>query len=151
MQQFNQLKSWRRSSQFRPPVQDPVLTAEDERFMQNIMAENGSNGSNPAVSPPGEAPGSRSPVSPLGPGAPNLQSPVSPVEEFGRELGEEGRKARELAQKQSSGASQSSKPENSTPIEKEKKKRWTWLRRRSTQKVGLVQIAWSSIKGENTG
>ncbi|KAH8424149.1 uncharacterized protein LDX57_001903 [Aspergillus melleus] len=131
MQQFNQLKNWRRSSVFRPPAQDPVLTAEDERFLQNIVTETGGD---PVVSPPAEESGSRSPVSPLGTDAPTLQSPVSPVEEFGRELGEEGRKARELAQKQQSGGSQTSKTETATPIEKEKKKRWTWLRRKSTQK-----------------
>lgn len=138
MQQFNQLKSWRRSSQFRPPVHDPVLNPEDERFMQNIMSENGND---PVVSPSGDAPGSRSPVSPLGPDASTLQSPVSPVEEFGRELGEEGRKARELAQKQPSNASQNSRTETSPPVEKEKKKRFTWLRRMSTQRVGLFQLA----------
>ncbi|KAI9043651.1 uncharacterized protein KD926_003001 [Aspergillus affinis] len=116
---------------FRPPVQDPVLTAEDERFLQNIVTETGDNR---VVSPSAQESDSRSPVSPLGTDAPTLQSPVSPVEEFGRELGEEGRKARGLAQKQPSGTSETSKAETSTPIEKEKKKRWTWLRRMNTQK-----------------
>ncbi|KAF9893127.1 hypothetical protein FE257_012538 [Aspergillus nanangensis] len=125
MQQFNQLKSWTRSSQ--PKSQDPVLTAEDEAFLRNIMSE-------PAEQPPAtSAEGPISPVSPLASGAPTILSPVSPVEEFGRELGEEERKARE---REEQAPVPPAKPESSgkAPPQAEKKwKPWEWLRRKSTQ------------------
>ncbi|PWY92064.1 hypothetical protein BO70DRAFT_357215 [Aspergillus heteromorphus CBS 117.55] len=123
MQQFTQLKHWRRPSQRQS--HDPVLTAEDEAFLQEIMADPANQES--AVSPT-EADHQLSPVSPM-PMEPldTVQSPVSPVEEFGRELGEEERKARERTERPQS-VSQGSKAEAPS----QKKRSWSWFRRKST-------------------
>ncbi|PYH42359.1 uncharacterized protein BP01DRAFT_134587 [Aspergillus saccharolyticus JOP 1030-1] len=140
MQQF---KTWRRAS-FRqqqqqpqqPQPHDPVLTAEDENFLREIMEDSAGDqstsrsvGSDPQLSP----------VSPLETGVqpPPSQSPVSPVEEYGRELGEEERKARESTTDRkkstaSAAAPETPKPEVSTSPPPAKKGPWNWLRRRST-------------------
>ncbi|KAE8389823.1 hypothetical protein BDV23DRAFT_156563 [Aspergillus alliaceus] len=127
MQQF---KHWRRPSQRKS--QDPVLTAEDEAFLRNIMTEPTNKAPNSYA---GADDDSHSPVSPLAADAPNtLQSPVSPLEEF-RELGEEARKAREKEERSSDVAPQrqGSKGTSSFQAEKKKKSSWTsWIRRKST-------------------
>lgn len=116
MQEYANTESQRPSS--RPKSQDPVLTPEDEAFLRNIMAEQ------PAQTP---TDGPLSPVSPLEPGSTELHSPVSPVEEFGRELGEQERKAhepKEQTQDQPAKAESSSQPEK-------KWRPWNWIRKKS--------------------
>ncbi|KAE8356519.1 hypothetical protein BDV28DRAFT_126779 [Aspergillus coremiiformis] len=133
MQHINQVKYWRRLSLRKS--RDPVLTPDDEDFLQNIMADPTNEVPNSSA---GAVDGSRSPVSPISADAPNtLQSPVSPMEEF-RELGEEARKARE-EEEQGPGAApqtQSSKDRRSSQAENKKKLWSSWLRRRSTYEKG---------------
>ncbi|KAL3466261.1 hypothetical protein BJX64DRAFT_25206 [Aspergillus heterothallicus] len=81
------------TSQTRRKSHDPVLTAEDEAFLQNVTSESEVEavGSGPGAgaglgSGSGLNAGEQSAAS----AAP--QGPVSPVEEFGRELGEQERK-----------------------------------------------------------
>ncbi|KAE8418800.1 hypothetical protein BDV36DRAFT_308366 [Aspergillus pseudocaelatus] len=131
---MQQIKHWRRPSQ--PKPHDPVLTSEDEAFLQNIVSEPTPTSEAPHPST-GAADDSRSPVSPIATDAPDtLLSPVSPLEEF-RELGEEARKAREK-EEQRSGPDpqrQSSKDGSSSQTEEKKKKTWSsWLRRKTTVK-----------------
>ncbi|RAH72837.1 uncharacterized protein BO66DRAFT_389414 [Aspergillus aculeatinus CBS 121060] len=145
MQQF---KTWRRASMRQqqpppPPSHDPVLTAEDEAFLRGIMTD-------PASTSQESAPQATelnrpiSPVSPVGTEVqepPSAQSPVSPVEEYGRELGEEERKAREATAAAAStdrngstagvnAPEAAAKVESSSPPQR--KGPWGWLRRRST-------------------
>ncbi|KAL4878612.1 hypothetical protein BJY04DRAFT_107895 [Aspergillus karnatakaensis] len=86
MQQLNNL--WRSATTKQPPSstqskrksQDPVLTAEDEAFLQAVASET------PLPEDSAQT-GENQPTSSSQPGA-----PISPVEEFGRELGEQERK-----------------------------------------------------------
>lgn len=117
MQEYANTESQRPSS--RPKSQDPVLTPEDEAFLRNIMAEQ------PAQTPDD---GPLSPVSPLEPGSTELQSPVSPVEEFGRELGEQERKAHEAKEQTQD---QPAKVESSSQPAK-KWRPWDWIRKKSS-------------------
>ena len=87
--------------------------------MRDIMAEQ-------STQTPADGP--LSPVSPLEPGSTNLQSPVSPVEEFGRELGEHERKAREAKEQTQT---QAAKAESSSQPEK-KWRPWDWIRKKSS-------------------
>ncbi|KAL4897285.1 hypothetical protein BDV59DRAFT_87302 [Aspergillus ambiguus] len=120
MQKSAESESQRPSS--RRKSQDPVLTPEDEAFLRNIMTEQPAN---PSADNP------LSPVSPAEPGPVNLQSPVSPVEEFGRELGEQERKARaSKEQARAQPQSQPSNPEGSSQPEK-KWRPWDWIRKKS--------------------
>lgn len=132
-----------RQQQQPPPSHDPVLTAEDEAFLRGIMTD-------PASSSQESAPQATelnrqiSPVSPVGTEVqepPSAQSPVSPVEEYGRELGEEERKAREATAAAAStdrngstagvnAPEAAAKVESSSPPQR--KGPWGWLRRRST-------------------
>ncbi|PWY80355.1 hypothetical protein BO94DRAFT_470942 [Aspergillus sclerotioniger CBS 115572] len=120
---MQQWKNWRRPSLRQS--HDPVLTAEDEAFLQEIMSDPANQG---PVSPSTEVDNHLSPVSPVPTETlETSQSPVSPAEEFGRELGEEERKAREKTER-SQSVSQDSKAEASS----QKRGPWSWIRRKST-------------------
>ncbi|RAK98265.1 uncharacterized protein BO80DRAFT_427563 [Aspergillus ibericus CBS 121593] len=120
---MQQWKNWRRPSLRQS--HDPVLTAEDEAFLQEIMSDPANQG---PVSPATEVDNHLSPVSPVPTETlETTQSPVSPAEEFGRELGEEERKARDKTER-SQSVSQGSKAEGSS----QKKGPWSWIRRKST-------------------
>ncbi|BCR93720.1 uncharacterized protein AKAW2_10766S [Aspergillus luchuensis] len=123
MQQFTQWKNWRRPSQRQP--HEPVLTTEDEAFLREITSDPAKQG---PISPTIENDTPLSPVSPVPTDTFDAtQSPVSPAEEFGKELGEEERKTREKTER-SQSVSQGSKAESST----QKKRPWSWIRRKST-------------------
>ncbi|PYH74517.1 uncharacterized protein BO88DRAFT_400189 [Aspergillus vadensis CBS 113365] len=123
MQQFTQWKNWRRPSQRQP--HEPVLTTEDEAFLREITSDPAKQG---PISPTIENDTPLSPVSPVPTDTfDTTQSPVSPAEEFGKELGEEERKTREKTER-SHSVSQGSKAESST----QKKRPWSWIRRKST-------------------
>ncbi|PWY66563.1 hypothetical protein BO83DRAFT_319793 [Aspergillus eucalypticola CBS 122712] len=123
MQQFTQWKNWRRPSQRQP--HEPVLTTEDEAFLREITSNPAKQG---PISPTVENDTPLSPVSPVPTDTfDTTQSPVSPAEEFGKELGEEERKIREKTER-SQSVSQGSKAESST----QKKRPWSWIRRKST-------------------
>ncbi|PYH87650.1 hypothetical protein BO71DRAFT_404493 [Aspergillus ellipticus CBS 707.79] len=125
MPQLNQLRHWRRPSQRQS--HDPVLTAEDEAFLQEIMNDP-ANQELPAS--PTDVERQLSPVSPVPmDGLETVQSPVSPVEDFGRELGEAERKASREKAESPQRASPGAKAERSAS---QKKRSWSWFRRKST-------------------
>jgi hypothetical protein len=79
---INQIKNRRRSSQI-VKAPNPVLTAEDEAFLQQVTAE--PEASRGVVD--GETP---QPLA-VDEEAANIPLPVSPADEFGKQLGEEAR------------------------------------------------------------
>ncbi|GIK01732.1 hypothetical protein Aspvir_005770 [Aspergillus viridinutans] len=124
MQRFSYLQNWRRPSQADKP-HDPVLTAEDEQFLQSVTAQpteaevtlslNGDENVRPPVNVPSTE-------------AYNIPLPLSPVEEF-KELGEEERRASNAGVVRTD--SKLSHVESTSPSDK-KKGPWYWLRRRGT-------------------
>ncbi|GFF41421.1 hypothetical protein IFM61606_07826 [Aspergillus udagawae] len=124
MQRFSYLQNWRRPSQADKP-HDPVLTAEDEQFLQSVTAQpteaeatlslNGDENVHP-------------PVNPSSTEAYNVPLPLSPVEEF-KELGEEERRVSNAGVVRTD--SKLSQVESTSPSDK-KKGPWYWLRRRGT-------------------
>ncbi|CAI7610503.1 unnamed protein product [Penicillium pancosmium] len=115
------LKNRRRSSQIMQ-TPNPVLTSEDEAFLQQVTSQQentpGSAGPSGANATDFAA---ESPVHPgLKESAQDVPLPASPAEEFGKELGEEARENPEIAETKS----ESPKPQDSKTSDK-KKKRWT--------------------------
>jgi hypothetical protein len=88
MQRFSYLQNWRRPSQADKP-HDPVLTTEDEQFLQSVTAQ--PTEAEAALSLNGDE-NVRPPVDASNAEAYNIPLPISPVEEF-KELGEEERRA----------------------------------------------------------
>lgn len=139
MQYFNQIKNRRRSSQIvKPP--NPVLTDEDEAFLQRVTSEPEQGPISPsqgdAQASKSAEEGSQQPA--LNEGAQNIPLPASP-EEFGKELGEEERKAREKAEL-TEAKSELANPDQDKAAEK-KKKRWSvmfWKKNADTGKVRNV-------------
>ena len=136
MQYFNQVKNRRRSSQISSPPK-PVLTDEDEAFLQKVTsdpehalkpaAQNETQGSE------GLPEDSQAPA--IDEGALDVPLPTSPVEEFGKELGEEERKTREQPGDTRSESEPAKAQDDSVP---EKKKRWSgmfWKKSSDTKKV----------------
>jgi hypothetical protein len=131
MQRFSYLQNWRRPSQADKP-HDPVLTAEDEQFLQSVTAQpteaeatlslNGDENVHP-------------PVNPSSTEAYNIPLPLSPVEEF-KELGEEERRVSNAGVVRTD--SKLSQVESTPPSDK-KKGPWYWLRRRGTSWKKKVQ------------
>jgi len=135
MQYFNQIKNRRRSSQISSPPK-PVLTDEDEAFLQKVTsdpehalkpaAQNETQGSE------GLPEDSQAPA--IDEGALDVPLPTSPVEEFGKELGEEERKTREQPGDTRSESEPAKAQDDSVP---EKKKRWSgmfWKKSSDTKK-----------------
>lgn len=130
MQYFSQFKHRWRSSQIMTPP-NPVLTAEDEAFLERVTSQPDSAKPAPgtARSQATESPAEDSHQRVLNGGSQDIPLPASRADEL-KELGEEERKAREKhttepAQLQSSGAPH-------------KKKRWSamfWRRNSHTKKV----------------
>jgi hypothetical protein len=128
----------------------PVLTAEDEAFLQQVTSDPehrpDSAAHNETQALEGSAESSQKPV--VDDGALDIPLPSSPVEEFGKELGEEERKAREQPGENRS-KSEPAKPED-TPAP-EKKKRWStmfWKKGADAKKVcsSLIKDILSSYK-----
>ncbi|KAJ5692877.1 hypothetical protein N7462_002300 [Penicillium macrosclerotiorum] len=125
MQYFNQIKNRRRSSQILKPP-NPVLTAEDEAFLQQVTSQ-------PEQRPPSDsqaslqnqgalAGSSQRPI--LEDGPQNVPLPASPAEEFGKKLGEEERKTRDQAENVRT-QSEPTQPQDAPGPEK--KKRWSGM------------------------
>ncbi|KMK60051.1 hypothetical protein Y699_01252 [Aspergillus fumigatus Z5] len=124
MQRFSYLQNLRRPSQADKP-HDPVLTTEDEQFLQSVTAQppeaeatlslNGDENVRPSVDASSTE-------------AFNIPLPTSPVEEF-KQLGEEERKASNAGVVRTD--SKLSHVESTSPSDK-KKGLWSWLRRRGT-------------------
>jgi hypothetical protein len=136
MQYFNQIKNRRRSSLIPSPPK-PVLTAEDEAFLQRVTSDPehrpDSAVQNETQKLGGLPDSSQKPV--VDDGALDVPLPSSPVEEFGKELGEEERKAREQPEDNRT-KSEPVKPEDTAVPEK--KKRWSsmfWKKAADAKKV----------------
>ncbi|EAW21260.1 uncharacterized protein NFIA_064240 [Aspergillus fischeri NRRL 181] len=124
MQRFSSLQNWRRPSQADKP-HDPVLTTEDEQFLQSVTAQ--PTEAEATLSLNGDE-NVRPPVDASSTEAYNIPLPISPVEEF-KELGEEERKASNAGVVRTD--SKLSHVESTSPSDK-KKGIWSWLRRRGT-------------------
>ncbi|KAJ5390408.1 uncharacterized protein N7496_001476 [Penicillium cataractarum] len=135
MQYFNQIKNRRRSSHIVNPPK-PVLTPEDEAFLQQLTSDPEHrpdlSAQNDAQTLEGLAESSQKPI--VDEGALDVPLPSSPVEEFGKELGEEERKAREQPE-DARTKSEPAKPQDA--FVPEKKKRWStmfWKKPADTKK-----------------
>ncbi|KAJ5625744.1 hypothetical protein N7510_002053 [Penicillium lagena] len=123
---IHQMKSRRRSSQVMKSP-NPVLTAEDEAFLQQVTAQ------------------PESPRSPLvvDDGAANIPLPASPADELGKQLGEE---AREKSKDEASKAEPASQSNVKAP-EKKKKNRWSAI---FTRKSSDSNKGKQAIKSDKT-
>lgn len=141
MQYFNQIKNRRRSSQIvKPP--DPVLTAEDEAFLQRVTSQPEDKPSSAGLSDTraAESPAG-SPQHPVvnedAQDALNIPLPASPAEEFGKELGEVERKEHEKGDNTETSLEPAASAKTAAQ-EKNKKKRWSamfWKKNADTGKV----------------
>lgn len=131
---FNQVKNRRRSSQIMQ-TPNPVLSSEDEAFLQQVTSqqENIPSSAGPsdekAVDSTAESPAHFALSEP----AQDVPLPTSPTEEFGKELGEEARENPELVETKS----EPPKPEGTRASDK-KKKRWLstlWKKDPDSKKV----------------
>ncbi|KAJ5760505.1 hypothetical protein N7520_007661 [Penicillium odoratum] len=124
MEYLNQMKNRRRSSQILQ-APNPVLTDEEEAFLRQVTSETGSSSAAKMSSPVSEAlPGSsQQPV--LNEDAEHIPLPSSPVEEFGKELGEQGRRASQISGGSTTKELESAKPESTAP--EKKKRRWSTM------------------------
>lgn len=143
MEYFNQIKSRRRSSQI-SKSSNPVLTAEDEAYLRQLTAqpqnvpESSEQKDAPTQATEHLAESSQQPaVNESSQEAQNVPLPTSPVEEFGKELGEEERKAQENPEGIEKTESETPKTETAVAPEK-KKKRWSamfWKKHTDSEKV----------------
>lgn len=136
MQYFNQIKNRRRSSQIVSPPK-PVLTDEDEAFLQKVTSDPEhvpkSAAQNETQVSEGLPESSQMPA--VDEGALDVPLPGSPVEEFGQELGEEERKTREQPEDTRTKTEPAKPQDTSVPG---KKKRWStmfWKKPNDTKKV----------------
>lgn len=134
MQYLNQIKNLRRSSQM-TSAPKPVLTAEDEAYLREVTAQPESV---PITTEPNEQATAESPAgAPLQPAineqAENIPLPISPGEELAKELGEEGRQERKNSQ---ATLTRSATPKSEVSKPPQKKKRWSAIFWKKTEKVG---------------
>lgn len=143
MEYFNQIKHRRRSSQIMTPS-NPVLNAEEEAYLQQLTAEPENaakpSGQKDLPTEATETAAEASQPSVLNETTQEAQSvplPTSPLEELGRELGEEERKAHEKSENIEKTESENLKSEPAAAPEK-KKKRWSamfWKKNSDAEKV----------------
>ncbi|KAJ6096268.1 hypothetical protein N7486_007014 [Penicillium sp. IBT 16267x] len=126
MEYLNQMKNRRRSSQVLQAPK-PVLTEEEEAYLRQVtLSENGSS-TVPEIPLPGsEVPPGSSQQPMLNEGAEQIPLPASPAEEFGKELGEQGRRASQMSGGPAKKESESEKTQDSGAPEK-RKKRWSTM------------------------
>ncbi|KAI9371861.1 hypothetical protein BJX61DRAFT_509965 [Aspergillus egyptiacus] len=121
--------------------QNPVLTAEDEAFLQSVTSES-------SVSTDGGMGSEVIREQPVGSGSVEVetQAPISPVEEFGRELGEQERR-KSVVEAETTGISKtdtgtSEKAKAGRAASPETKKRpWSFMWKRGDKKVPESQGA----------
>ncbi|CAG8940273.1 unnamed protein product [Penicillium salamii] len=123
MQYLNQIKNLRRSSQMISSPK-PVLTPEEEAYFRQVTSQPDSV--KDSVDAPREIQAETPSEEPQQP-APSTQAediplPTSPVEEFGKELGEEGRQERKESQPT---LTRSETPKSEVSKASPKKKRWS--------------------------
>jgi hypothetical protein len=142
MEYINQMKNRRRSSQVLQAPK-PVLTEEEEAYLRQVTSpESGSGTVAKASSPGSEVPPGSSEYPVLNEGAETIPLPASPAEEFGKELGEQGRRTSQLSGGSANKESELVKPQDSGVPEK-KKRRWStmfWKKNADSKKVGLLVL-----------
>ncbi|KGO42614.1 hypothetical protein PEX1_016220 [Penicillium expansum] len=111
----------------------PVLTAEDEAYLREVTAQPESV---PITTEPNEQATAESPAgAPLQPAineqAENIPLPISPGEELAKELGEEGRQERKNSQ---ATLTRSATPKSEVSKPPQKKKRWSAIFWKKTEK-----------------
>lgn len=118
---------------------DPVLTADDEAFLQRVTSQP-EQGRSPSVEPDmstAVSQGEDSQQPTLNENAQDIPLPASPIEKFGEELGEEERKARARAET-AEILSEPAKQEPNVTSEK-KKKRWSSMFWKKTGDIERVR------------
>jgi hypothetical protein len=136
LQYLNQMRNRRRSSQM-TSAPKPVLTPEDEAYLQEVTAHPesvpGSTEQNEQISAGSPAGAPLQPA--ISQQAENIPLPNSPVEEFGKELGEESRQERKNSQPT---LSESEVPQSEDSKAPQKKKRWSAMfwKKTTEKKVG---------------
>ncbi|KAJ5645019.1 hypothetical protein N7507_011030 [Penicillium longicatenatum] len=126
MEYINQMKNRRRSSQVLQAPK-PVLTEEEEAYLRQVTSpESGSSTVAKASSPGSGVPPGSSEYRVLNEGAETIPLPASPAEEFGKELGEQGRRTSQLSSGSANKESELVKPQDSGAPEK-KMKRWSTM------------------------
>ncbi|CAG8029501.1 unnamed protein product [Penicillium olsonii] len=125
MQYINQIKNLRRSSQMVSSPK-PVLTPEDEAYFRQVTSQTApaDNSAEENREIPTEIPTEESQQPTPSTPAENIPLPTSPVEEFGKELGEEGRQERRESQPD---LTRSETPKSETSKAPQKKKRWSTM------------------------
>ena len=125
MQYINQIKNLRRSSQMVSSPK-PVLTPEDEAYFRQVTSQTApaDNSAEENREIPTEIPTDESQQPTPSTPAENVPLPTSPVEEFGKELGEEGRQERRESQPD---LTRSETPKSETSKAPQKKKRWSTM------------------------
>lgn len=139
MQYFNLVKKSKPSSQM-ISAPKPVLTAEDEAYFREVTSHPESaaklDGDTREIKP--ESPLEESSQAPPSAQAENIPLPTSPVEEFGKELGEEGREERRESQP---SLTRSETPKSEVSKAPQKKKRWsTMFWKKNTDKKVCQQL-----------
>lgn len=125
MQYLNQIKNLRRSSQM-ISAPKPVLTPEEEAYFRQVTSQPDSvkdSADAPReiqVEIPSEEPQQPAPSTQ----AEDIPLPTSPVEEFGKELGEEGRQEQRESQPT---LTRSETPKSEVSKAPPKKKRWSTM------------------------
>ncbi|KAJ5354754.1 hypothetical protein N7541_005798 [Penicillium brevicompactum] len=123
MQYLNLVKKSRPLSQM-ISAPKPVLTPEDEAYFREVTSHPESAAKREGDSPEVQTesfPEESSQATPSTP-AENIPLPISPVEEFGKELGEEGRQERRESQPT---LTRSETPKSESSKAPQKKKRWS--------------------------
>ncbi|KAJ5818568.1 hypothetical protein N7474_004159 [Penicillium riverlandense] len=143
---IHQIKNRRRSSQAMKE-QNPVLTAEDEAFLQQVTTQPESprsvaDGENPQLA------ATEAPPQPLvvDEGAANIPLPASPSDEFGKQLGEE---AREKSKDEGPTSEPASQSDVKAP-EKKKKNRWSAIFSRKSSDSNKDKQASKSDKKQSS-
>ena len=151
MQFFNQIKNRRRSSQM-TSSHNPVLTPEDEAFLQKVTSDP-EHRSGPAVEYESESQQAltEDPQAPVaGERALEGTVPASPQEELGRNLGEEDKldqKRKNEIQKEAEPV----KPEEAAVADK-KVNRWStmfWKKAPASDKVSIACLSPISLRSIN--
>ncbi|KAJ9293011.1 hypothetical protein DTO271G3_8146 [Paecilomyces variotii] len=140
MQYFNQLRAKTRSSQVKQP--DPVLTEEDEAFLQRVTSQ-------PDAAPlPDDVVKQESSNQPVGKdaqialmdGAQNIPLPLSPAEEVGRELA-----ADENIKSEEEGVKSTEKEPSESAEKAKKNARWSWMRKLAKDSKQEKQTAAANV------
>ncbi|KAJ6166894.1 hypothetical protein N7470_002341 [Penicillium chermesinum] len=129
MQYFNQMKDRRRSQA--APTPKPILTEDDEAYLCKVVSQQEQNLEAPEN--PNAMDSERVQQPARKDSTQDIAPPASPVEEFGKELGEQGRRASQLESLQSTPETIK---QQATAEPEKKKKRWSSMFWRSCTSDG---------------